>query len=609
MSEQEVLNDQAFIYFIEVHDKDRNFESNLTNNSGIKSSEIEILEQKEISFQDQFTYLYKVHRIKLIKESPEFKISVQFREEGGNDNIYERIIEKNEIIKDTSSIFLYNFQPIDANQNNCFSQNSSNEYPLSYFDQFKIYLNILKEQIKIDRNSKEFQDFIKYIMKVLNQIEYEFNFYMSVFAECFDTEIISEFLKTFNTQKILNFGESSNEDLNNFKDIINKITQDQSIVLKKINPDEIYSAKTTLDTIILIFNLKFQKEQLKLIEWDKEIIHLIFSKYYHLVQLFDFNAIKDILLLTDDCFSIIFILDRTKEYLLIKFNALRQEIKELKGEKKTKEKKSKKEKDLIIQVDDYVSFKDEEEDLDKILVQIESLVEFQKEKKVQFISFSSNFFQVMSRIINEKNIDQLLRLKQTLKSVKHFESSSKYNKIDVDKIVNKIVNNSLFQKNFEFLKKKGANLMNYLNKNDKYLDGYAIELIRKNEEDVEFLENRKKEKRKHDPNFIKEACSIVTTLDQFNMLIEVLCKGKENKDFIKSALLYIHKTFFTVCKAYSNEQLMNYLDLISLLIYISDRSLEEKKVELFLVELEQSLSKDFITNLYINVLKQKLINS
>jgi len=610
-SEQEVLNDQAFIYFIEVHDKDRNFESNLTNNSGIKSSEIEILEQKEISAQDQFTYLYKVHRIKLIKESPEFKISVQFREEGGNDNIYERIIEKNEIIKDTSSIFLYNFQPIDANQNNCFSQNSSNEYPLSYFDQFKIYLNILKEEIKIDRNSKEFQDFIKYIMKVLNQIEYEFNFYMSVFAECFDTEIISEFLKTFNTQKILNFGESSNEDLNNFKDIINKITQDQSIVLKKINPDEIYSAKTTLDTIILIFNLKFQKEQLKLIEWDKEIIHLIFSKYYHLVQLFDFNAIKDILLLTDDCFSIIFILDRTKEYLLIKFNALRQEIKELKGEKKTKEKKSKKEKDLIIQVDDYVSFKDEEEDLDKILVQIESLVEFQKEKKVQFISFSSNFFQVMSRIINEKNIDQLLRLKQTLKSVKHFESSSKYNKIDVDKIVNKIVNNSLFQKNFEFLKKKGANLMNYLNKNDKYLDGYAIELIRKNEEDVEFLENRKKEKRKHDPNFIKEACSIVTSLDQFNMLIEVLCKGKENKDFIKSALLYIHKTFFTVCKAYSNEQLMNYLDLISLLIYISDRSLEEKKVELFLVELEQSLSKDFITNLYINVLNkyQKLNNN
>jgi len=614
-SEQEVLNDQAFIYFIEVHDKDRNFESNLTNNSGIKSSEIEILEQKEISFQDQFTYLYKVHRIKLIKESPEFKISVQFREEGGNDNIYERIIEKNEIIKDTSSIFLYNFQPIDANQNNCFSQNSSNEYPLSYFDQFKIYLKILKEQIKIDRNSKEFQDFIKYIMKVLNQIEYEFNFYMSVFAECFDTEIISEFLKVFKTEKILTFGEPRNEDLDNFKAIISNITKEPSIVLKKINPEEIYSAKTTLDTIILIFDLKFQKDQLNLINWDKEIIQFIFSKYYHLVQLFDFKAIKDdILSLTDDCYSIIFILNRTKDYLLTKFNALRQEIKELKGEKKTKEKKekkNKKEKDLIIQVDDYVNFKEEEEDLDEILVQIEYLVEFQKEKKVQFISFSSNFFQEMSKIINEKNIDQLLHLKQTLKSVKHFESSSKYNKIDVDKIVNKIVNNSLFQKNFEFLKKKSVNLMNYLNKNDKYLDGYAIELIRKNEEDVEFLENRKKEKRKHNPNFIKEACSIVTSLDQFNMLIEVLCKGKENKDFIKSALLYIHKTFFTVCKEYSNEKLMNYLDLISLLIYKSDKSLEEKEVELFLVELEKCLSKDFITNLYINVLNkyQKLNNN
>ena len=108
---------------------------------------------------------------------------------------------------------------------------------------------------------------------------------------------------------------------------------------------------------------------------------------------------------------------------------------------------------------------------------------------MQFISFSPSFFELMTKLINEKNIDQLFSLKNTLKSVKQFETSSKYRKIDADKILDKILNHSIIQKNFEFFKNKSVNLINYLNKNDKYLDKYAIELIRKNEEDEEFLEN------------------------------------------------------------------------------------------------------------------------
>ena len=602
-SEQGDLNDQVFINFIEVNDKSRNFESHLVYNTGIKSSEIEIVEEKEFPFHTQF-YIYKVHRIKVIKENPKFEVSVQFKEDGENDNIYERIINNIEIIKNTSYIFLYNFQPIDKNLNICFSKNSSNEFPLSYFEQFKIYLNILKEKNKSDRNSKEFQDCIKYIMNILDQIKYEFVFYMSVFAECFDTKIINQFLRNFKTEQITAFGEFSNEDLNIFKDIINKITKEPNIVLEKINPDERPEAETTLYTIILIFDLKFQKEELKLIKWDEDIFQYIFSKYFHLVKLFDFNVIKDILSLTDDCLSIVFILNMSAEFLFEKFNILLQKIKELKEERKIKEKKDIKEKDLIIQVDKYIVFKDEEKYLDKILFTIESLINFQKEKKVQFISFSPNFFEFMTKLINEKNIEQIFSLKKILKSVKQFETSSKYKKIDTDKIVDKILNHSIVQKNFEFLKNKSAKLINHLNKNDKYLDGYALELIKKNEEDIEFLENRKKEKIQHDKNFIKNACSIIKSLDQFKMLIEVLCKGKESKDFIKKSLLYIHKTFFNICKQYTNEKLMNYLNIISSLIQKSDIYLEEEKVENFLIELEKCLSKDFIVYLYINVLNQ-----
>ena len=100
-------------------------------------------------------------------------------------------------------------------------------------------------------------------------------------------------------------------------------------------------------------------------------------------------------------------------------------------------------------------------------------------------------------------------------------------------------------------------------------------MIRNNEEDDEFLNNRKKKNRKHDDNFINNACSVVTSLDQFDKLFEILCEGKDSKDFIKKALISIQKTFFNICKEYTNEKLMNYLDIITLLIYKSDIYLEE----------------------------------
>ena len=320
-SEQSSLNDHLFIYFIEVHDKIKNFKLNLNNNSGIKSSEAELLEEKEFTYETQFNYIYRIHRIKILKEKSEFEICVQFEEEGQNENIFERKITNDEIINNTSHAFFYNFQPIDKNKNSCFAKNSSNEYPLSNFEQFKIFLKNLKEKSKLDRKSKECQDCINYTMKILEKEEYEFSFYLAVFAECFDTKNINKFLKLFKTdKKLTQLGEFNIGDLKYFEDIINRITQDPNLVLEEIDKDERLLAKTTLYTIILIFDLKFQKEKLKSIKLDKELIYVIFSQYYHFIKLFDYDDIKEILSLTDDCYSIFFILSSIRDFLLDKFN-------------------------------------------------------------------------------------------------------------------------------------------------------------------------------------------------------------------------------------------------------------------------------------------------
>ena len=374
-SEQGTLRGQLFIYFIEVHDKNKNFKLDLSNNSGIKSSETELLEEKEFPYETQFNYIYKIHRIKVLKEKPEFEISVQFKEEGQNENIYERKITNDEILDNTTHAFFYNFQPTDNNKNNCFSKNSSNEYPLNYFEQFKTYINILKEKYKIDRKSKECQDCIEYAMKILDTEEYEFNFYLAVFAECFDTKNIQQLLKLFKTdKKLTQISDFNIKDLKYFEDIINRVTQDPNLVLEQISENGRHLAKTTLYAIILIFDLKFQNEKLKSIKLNDELLNLIFSQYLHFIKFFDLDDIKEILSLTDDCYTFLFILSNIIYFLYDKFNEERKN-------------KKKNEKDLIFQIDNYVVLKEEEKKLDKILVLIGSLVEFQKSKKFQFISF------------------------------------------------------------------------------------------------------------------------------------------------------------------------------------------------------------------------------
>ena len=590
-SEQDNLNDPYFIYLIEVHNKNLNFETSLTNNYGIKSSNIELLEQKDFSDKEKFKYIYKVYRIKILLENIQFEISIQFKEK---NNIFKKEITNKDKIQFTSHVFLYNFKAFDKNQNNYLSKNSLDSYPLNNYEQFKIYLNIVKGINKADRTSKEYQDCIIYIMNILKQIEYEFNFYISVLVQCFDTSNICKFLKLFKTEKLTKLGELYDEDLSSFKNIINKITQKPNLVLDKINGEEKYSARITLYAIILIFDLKFQKEKLNLIYWNENLLFCIFSQYYHFIKFFDYNIIDEIISLTDECFPIVYILNSTRDYLLDKFSE----------EKKIKEKKGEKERDLIINVGNYIKFKEEEQNLDKILVLIESLIEYQKEKKIQFIYFPSHFFQDMTELINEKNIEQLFILKKIVKSIKTFDTSLKYCKIDIDNIIEDIINKSIVNKNFNFLKANSENLINYLQKNDKYSDLYAIKLIQNNEKNEEFLKNRKEKKRKHDKNFISNACSVVTSLDQFDLLFEILFEGKENKDFLKSALISTQKTFLLICKQYTNEKLIIYLDIISALIYKSDLNLEEENVNFFLERLEKSLNKDFIINLYVNVLNK-----
>ena len=91
-NEKDNFNNPYFIYLINAHNKSGNFEIALADSYGLKSSNMELLDQKEFLYKAQFKYIYKVYIIKIIQKDIQFGVSIQNKEEGSNNNIYKTII-------------------------------------------------------------------------------------------------------------------------------------------------------------------------------------------------------------------------------------------------------------------------------------------------------------------------------------------------------------------------------------------------------------------------------------------------------------------------------------------------------------------------------------
>ena len=596
--------DLISIYFIEVHDENKIFQLSLSNNSETKNSEIELLKEHKFTYKNKLNYTAKVYRFNISNIKNEFEISVIFKEEPDNKNEYKREITNKDMGEcKRSHIFLYDFTPLDKNQNNFFVLNS-NDYPLNHEEQFQIYLNSLKEKNILKENSKENIDLIQstsYLFKDKNA-KYDFKFFMLVFFQSFNTELIKEHLLSFQTHKLISLGEFNDKELQSYIEIINKITENPDIILKSLTDESKNKASSNLYTIILYFNLKFQKEKLiSIFKYNHQLFYSIFLYNSSLFQVLDLNEIKKILSLPNDYFIVLHIIDISLKYILKAFN---EEIKKI-DEKKRKKEKTK----LFIQIEEYAEPK-EEDNINTINSFIKHIIEFQK-NNTQFISFSPSFFEKLIES-NENNLENLLIIKETLEVVKNYENSSKYKHINhsIEKSVKNM--DEKYAKNWDSYDLENIYIKIHFKDNENFNEYYALKGIKNNEINQEFINEWKEKnfKNKEHEKFIEIACSKVDDLNQFNILLKLLLEGKEGDSYKRKALICIQNKFFNLYKNYSTEDLMEYLDIISNIINKSDEIFRDDNVETFLKKIENILSEDFIVSLYIHLLNnyQELSN-
>ena len=596
-SEVDELDVLRSIYFIEAHSINQKFILSLSNNLNIKAFDIELLKEKKFNLKNKNDFILKVYKFKYLINRNEYEISVHFKDEENGNELEGKITSKNMDSFKTDNYFLYDFLPLDKNNNNYLSLNL-NEFPLNHQEQFQIFLDILKEENKKEEKSKEIIDLLKSIFQffIKNESKYDFYFFLLVFIECFNTELINDFILSFLPEKINGLGKFNKEKIEEIREIINSVTRNPEAILKNIKTNEQSNAKFKLNVIILYFDLNFQKEKMiSEFKGKNKLLNLILHNNKFFFQILDYNEIKEILSLSNDSFSLLNIIDYCSSSILKKFKEKKSKIIDIKKENI---------KDIFIQIDKNIESK--EEDISKICFLIKNIINFEKVNE-QYIFFSPEFFEKIIELADETNLEKLLILKSTIEDVKKYEKI-RISTVKLVKLITKAEQIFLNKKNIDWFIIDSSYIKNHFKENDKYRDKLALYAIEINKLDENFFKEWKEKKwnnylLKHDDNFIDKACYLAKDIERFKILYQILLEGKEKDQYKRDALIAIQNTFLNIYQKYNCEDLKKYINLISNIIYKSDYyNLKDNQLEKFVKILENNLNIEFIISLYINIL-------
>jgi len=597
------------VHFIESHESNSNFNLNISGKDTDFKTEIvyqNILDKKNIK------YISFVYCIKIPNPLPIFEAILQLKEENDDKSIYEKKLSSKEIKVGNKSQYIFLFDVIFKNPS---STKPSKIINLESYEEFDIYLNLIRKKYKILRESKENEDFICNLYELVagKDKKYEFFLYISMISESiYSSKFLNLFLKAFNYEKLLNNSNSNKERIKKSKEIINNFYDDIESYLKKINNEK---DEESFYMIILYFNQLFQRERFEeLLESNKKEKYLqiisknrsYFPNFKRIIkETINLDEIKGSLSYIKNCFEFLNIIYNNKDHILNKYLVKIEEL------KKKENIDNDQIPDIRIQADNYIG-PNIEDDLKKILQLIEEILKYEIQKKVKFINFSPKYFENFVKLSYEINLDNLIFLKSIVDNfIKKMDKSFKIKDLD-DKIHEtgiKLINDNIMN-NFQILDfiQNDIYYSNTIYESSNERDLNIFKKLNVEEMKEDFIEKWKKINfggicKKQEQKFYNIICSLITKFSQINLLIQILY---ENKKFDqKKAIKAICDTFenkFINCP--KNELVRNYLIIVDLIYYLDNKGFQLNE---FLNKLENNLDKTFLLNIIINLLKTKTI--
>ena len=596
------------VHFIESHESNSNFNLNLSGKD--TNFETEIIYQNKFC-KKNINYTSVVYCIKIPKTLSDFETILQLKEENDDENIYEKKLSKADIRWSNKNQYIFLF---DVAFKNPISTKPSKIIILEPYEEFDIYLKIIREKYKISRESEGNTDFIYNIIELVlgRDKKFEFLLYISVlFESIYNSKFFNITLKAFRYEKILNNSNPDDDRIKKSKEIINNFSDDIESYLKKVNQEK---EKDNFYMIILYFYYLFQKERFDtLLESNRreKFLKIICENRSYFPNLNKFikdtinlDEIKDSLSNNKNCFEVINNINNNKEHILNKYLEKIEELKKENIENNQIE-------DVCIQMDNYIA-PNIEDDLKKILIMIEDILKYEIEKNVKFVNFSPKFFENFVKFSYEINLDNLILLRSIvdnfLKKIdKSFEIKDLDEKIHKTGII--LINDNALN-NFQILDfiQNDVYYSNKIYESSNERDFNILKKLNAEEMNKDFIEKWKNINfgeicKKQEQKFYNIVCSLITKFSQIDLLFQLLY---ENKQFDqKKTIKAISDTFenkFINCP--KNELDNNNIIIVNLIYYLD---IEGFQLDEFLNNLEKKLDIDFFLSIIINLLKTKKI--
>ena len=610
------------IYFIESHQTNQVYNSPYIEKfDETNPPKIELIKEKISTEENSLNVISKIYKFMVNKIDIKFEITVLIEDTESN-NKFEKKIVYNMVKTKNTNIFLYNFnfQLIEKEnyneiQNFLYSP-SSNFFELSEESQFHLYLEDIESKYKDLEKEKE--NIIKdLILSTQNfclgkEKQYDFLFYLTIFNLCYKTDLINRLLLSFKPERIIKIGNIKNDkinDINELKYLINSISSNPEPISKILYKKEKYR----LYNLIFYFNYNFQTDKINLM-LDNININIYLYKFIaanshflpnlkvSLEKINDIikecttlDEIKNIFFYYNDCYDILYIIAKNKEFIFEKYN------------KKINLEEKQNNKHAII-LEDYIQPK-EKDDLKKIYALIKEIIEFQKKESSKFVVFSVEILKKYLALSEGTNYCNLCIIQDIYYSIKESKPSFvlndfdfKFHKNGVNFIERKKLNNIEvldFIERDEYLKKSNLYSLFGLNESS-ILKGINLsdidDIFIQKWKNIDWL-NIFKDK------FFEIIYSLVEDISQISNLLKLLHYIKTYEIYRKKIFKNIQKVFIEKGKNELPQKLNDNIDIITDIIKESDIS--QVNIKDFLEKIIKGFNQKFILNLFINVLSKE----
>ena len=590
-----------FVYFIESHDKSKRLEVYLSPNYK-NSNTLEMVEEKDSS-QIRNSLISRVFRFKIfpdeiIKEQKKgpFKFVIIMKDKNNAANESQYTIELRDIKND---FYEYNLK-----------MDKVEVIPISYEQQFNIYVDILRNKLKKKQGSKESDEFIMSTQLLFagKEKKFDFLFYLLIFLECFTTKIVHRHLMSFKPEKVQSLGYANEIRMKQLKNIINIIVKKP----EKIRVDNENSRKSATELfyfVALYFDMNFQKEKLGELLGDEKIFDYLCDR---LIKYHDF--LKNLILVNNQVCTLIEKSNDFNEILISLFyvgkdfinflqviNNKWAKIRKLYDAELNKEDK----KTEPIDTEKYIIPK-QEDDIMKLKEEVEKLNINEKEQVIQLIKFSPSIFERYEEYNKNKNFLNLSYLNDIFSMIRQKDKDFKLN-ID-DALVHETGLNMIKEG-----KLKNEGVLDFICKdffyNDKryktnkmyrpleVFNGIDISSLNDNFYNYWAKINFKNIFESQITDFSNKIASLVREIKDFGLLFKLFKINSEEPIYDYGVAL--KKRFIELLNTYSTKTCPNFIDDTSILIYILDKN--KIKPENFLKDNIGQLNAEVVNRIYINI--------